>query len=76
MRTDDQFRHACEVRDCIRRFYPDGGRMANHLKLVAKRRGQAAADRLRADALIAWQETARSERIRAEVRDEKARRAA
>lgn len=55
MRTDDKYRHECEVRDCIKRFYPDGNAMAAHLVRVAKRRGQEAADRLRADALAAWQ---------------------
>lgn len=56
MHDDEQFRHECEVRDCIKRFYPNGAAMKAHLELVAKRRGQAAADRLRADALTAWAE--------------------
>lgn len=55
MRDDEQYRHACEVRDCIRRYYPNGDLMAAYLAKVAKRRGEDAADRLRTDALIAWQ---------------------
>jgi hypothetical protein len=55
MRTDEKHRHECEVRDCIKRFFPDGQAMAAHLEKIAKRRGQQAADRLRADALIALQ---------------------
>lgn len=65
MRTDEQFRHEYEVRDCIRRFYPDGDRMAAHLDLVGRRRGKVAADRLRADVRVAWKaemERAKTER--------------
>jgi hypothetical protein len=54
MRTDDEYRHACEVRWCVRNFWPSGDRIAAHLDLIAKRRGKAAADRLRADVREAW----------------------
>ena len=54
MRDDELHRHACEVRDCIKRFYPHGAAMAAHLELVEKRRGKLAADRLREDVRAAW----------------------
>lgn len=71
MRTDEQFRHECEVRWCVTEHYPDGARMAEHLKLIERRRGKVAASRLRADVRKAWtirREQARDERIKAEVR--------
>lgn len=44
--------HACEVRDVVARYRKDGGdAVKEFLAQVARRRGQAAADRLRADAL-------------------------
>lgn len=55
MRDDEAFRHSCEVRDCIKRYYPNAGAMAAHLERVKSRRGEDAYQRLRADALIAWQ---------------------
>ncbi len=51
--------HECEVRDCIKRFYPDGNAMAAHLDLVDKRRGKEAGNRLREDVRRAWKEQAR-----------------
>ena len=54
MRDDERHRHECEVRDCIKRFYPHGAAMAAHLELVEKRRGKSAADRLREDVRTAW----------------------
>jgi len=56
MRADEEHRHECEVRDCVRRFYPDGDAMASHLDKITKRRGKEAADRLRADVRAAWME--------------------
>lgn len=53
------YRHECEVRDCIRRYYPDGGAMNEHLVGVQKRRGKAAADKLRADCRIEWAKKAK-----------------
>ena len=50
----EQHRHECEVRDCIRRFFPRGAAMAAHLALVERKRGKPAADRLRADLRQAW----------------------
>lgn len=52
----EQYRHACEVRDCIRRFFPRGEAMAAHLEMVERRRGKVAAERLRADVRLAWRE--------------------
>lgn len=44
--------HACEVRDVVARYRKDGGEaVRDFLSQVAKHRGQAAADRLRTDAL-------------------------
>lgn len=54
-----QYMHECEVRDCIKRFYPDGQAMAAHLDLVDKRRGKEAGNRLREDVRRAWKEQAR-----------------
>lgn len=54
MLTSEQHRHECEVRDCIKRFYPDGTRMAAHLDLVERKRGKEAAMRLRVDVRKAW----------------------
>lgn len=56
MTADEKHRHECEVRDCIRRFYPHGPAMSSHLTLVERRRGKEAAQRLRDDCLIAWNE--------------------
>lgn len=56
MRDDELHRHECEVRDCIKRFYPDGSAMAEHLNKIEKRRGKPAADRLRVDLRKAWKE--------------------
>ncbi len=48
--------HRCEVRWCIRKFFPDGIAMAAHLETVERRRGKPAADRLRVDLRKAWKE--------------------
>lgn len=74
MRTDEAFRHACEVRWCVRHFWPNGERMADHLKLIERRRGKPAANQLRKDVRAAWKaemDSARDERIRSEVRAER-----
>lgn len=55
MTNSEQFRHECEVRDCIKRFYPRGDAMAAHLQLIEKRRGKEAATRLRVDVRKAWE---------------------
>lgn len=49
VRRMDDDRHACEVRDVVRRFYPDPKAAAEYMNLCEKHRGKAAADRLRAD---------------------------
>ena len=46
--------HVCEVRDCIKRYWPNGQRLADYLELVEKKRGKEPADRLRADCREAW----------------------
>lgn len=51
----EQYRHACEVRDAVKRFFPRTDRIAEHLKLIAVKRGQEAADRLRQDVWTMWQ---------------------
>ena len=50
----EQYRHACEVRDCIRRYYPNASAMRAFLDDVAKARGVEAMERLRQDCLKAW----------------------
>jgi hypothetical protein len=48
----ENFRHACEVRSVVAKYQTEGGEAVKaFLVQVAKHRGQAAADRLRADAL-------------------------
>lgn len=54
-----QHMHECEVRYCIKQFYPDGNAMAAHLDLVDKRRGKEAGNKLRVDVRRAWKEQAR-----------------
>jgi hypothetical protein len=54
MLISDDHRHACEVRWCVRNFWPSGDRMAAQIALVERRRGKAAANRLRADVREAW----------------------
>ena len=50
----ENFRHACEVRNVVARYRKDGGEAVKEfLAQVSKHRGQAAADRLRTDALLA-----------------------
>lgn len=52
--STEAFRHSCEVRDVVARYRKDGGEaVKDFLEQVARHRGQAAADRLRTDALAA-----------------------
>ena len=53
--------HACEVRDCIARYWPEGRRLADYLELAEKKRGKEPADRLRADCREAWRAKQRGE---------------
>lgn len=67
------FRHECEVRDCVKRFYPNGSAMKKHLEEVGKRRGQEAAMTLRDDVFEEWkrkmtEEGARANRSRPHLR--------
>lgn len=49
--------HACEVRSLVAKYRKDGGEaVKDFLSQVAKHRGQAAADRLRTDALAQLRE--------------------
>lgn len=52
---EEQWRHQCEVRTYLR-WAADKGfeHVRRHLELVAQKRGQAAADRLRADMNEQW----------------------
>lgn len=50
----EDWRHECEVRDTVKRFYPDAGSMKSYLAEVAKKRGAEAMERLRADCLAVW----------------------
>lgn len=51
----DLHRHACEVRDLIRRYYPDSSNVKAYLDLVKAKRGDEAYNRLREDLLAEWQ---------------------
>lgn len=46
--------HECEVRDVIKRYYPDGNAAKEYLDLCEKKRGKPAADRLRNEVLAEW----------------------
>lgn len=54
MRTDETWRHACEVRWCVTTFYPSADAMKAHLEKIKRRRGEAAMQRLRMDVLTEW----------------------
>lgn len=49
-------RHECEVRWCVKQFYPDGEKMKRHFMDVEKIRGKEATDKLRDDVRRLWQE--------------------
>jgi hypothetical protein len=53
--------HRHEVASVIRRYYPRGEEAAEYFKLVEKKRGKEAADKLRADCRIAWKKRANTE---------------
>ena len=44
----------CEVRDVIKRFYPDGAAAKEYLDACEKKRGKDAADRLRDAVRAEW----------------------
>lgn len=46
--------HACEVRDIVRRFFPDGHAAAEFMEQVEKKRGHLAAQKLRDDVRAEW----------------------
>lgn len=48
--------HLYEVRDVVRRFFPDGDAAAEYLGLVEKKRGKAQADKLRDDCRALWKQ--------------------
>lgn len=50
----EEDRHACEVKAVMRQCYPDGQKAAEYMNEVEKRRGKAAADRLRDDVRAEW----------------------
>ncbi|WP_458411220.1 DUF7696 family protein [Kocuria rosea] len=55
MRTDEEYRHQCEVRQVLLWRAERGTEWCRAwIAGVAKHRGQAAADRLRADATHQW----------------------
>lgn len=51
MRTDEAYRHECEVKWLVRLAPPA---IKTYLVAVEKKRGPAAAERLRQDARAAW----------------------
>jgi hypothetical protein len=53
-KTAMQHMHECEVRDVIKRFYPDGDAAKEYLDLCEKKRGKAAADSLRNAVRAEW----------------------
>ena len=46
--------HRCEVLDIVARYFPDGAAAAEYMKLCEKKRGKAAADKLRDDVREEW----------------------
>lgn len=54
MRTDEAFRHQCEVRWCVKTFWPDIEAMKAHLDKIKRRRGEPAMQHLRTDVLTEW----------------------
>jgi len=53
-KTTMEHMHECEVRDVIKRYYPDGAAAKEYLDLCEKKRGKVAADRLRDDVRAEW----------------------
>jgi hypothetical protein len=54
VKAEKMARHECEIRWCLRNFYPDGVAMKAHFDACEKKRGKAATDMLRADVRKAW----------------------
>jgi len=52
----DDWRHECECRDVVARYYPDGDSINAHFSEVEKKRGKDAADRLREGCRPIWKE--------------------
>lgn len=50
----EQKRHECEVRDLVKRYYPNGRDLAAYFELVEKKRGRVATEKLRADCRKEW----------------------
>lgn len=48
--------HPYEVRDVVRRFFPDGDAAAGYFVMVEKKRGKAQADKLRDDCRALWKQ--------------------
>lgn len=50
----EAWRHECEVRDIVKRNYPDGHAVKCELDEIEKKRGKESADKLRADCRKEW----------------------
>ncbi len=46
--------HQCEIKAVMRQCYPDGNKAAAYFKLVEKKRGHLAAQKLRDDVRAEW----------------------
>lgn len=52
----EQARHEAEVRYIVRKYFPNGDQAHAFIHQCEERRGKAAADRLRNDVRILWQQ--------------------
>lgn len=66
MRTDEAYRHECEVRWLITLAPPA---IKTYLVAVEKRRGVESAERLRRDARAAWEAERRPSRANTEINE-------
>lgn len=50
----EEYRHECEVRTCVRQFWPSKSNLDSHIKTVKSCRGELAAARLKRDVDMDW----------------------
>jgi hypothetical protein len=58
--AQEAWRHACEVRQVLRMRQASQANTHEWLELVAKKRGPAAAQRLKSDAIALWAQNAKA----------------
>lgn len=49
------WRHECECRDVVNRFYPNANAIKAHFQAIEKQRGKESADRMRDDCRPIWE---------------------